>query len=135
MAMITNMSHEPIAVIRTYDELVAVVRRRIFALNTTFDAVDQAAGLADRHLSKILGPARPKHFGPLSLTLVLQTLGLALVVIEDGEQERIRARLTPRCHRVRPEPDQAGAEAPWSGEDPRAPETRPADAGLTSGQA
>jgi hypothetical protein len=109
--MIRRMSCEPIAVIRSYDELVKVIRARVFALDTTIDAVNELGGLPDRYLSKILGPGRPKHFGPLSLTVTLQALGLVLIVAEDSEQlDRVRSRLTPRCYPVRPEPTQAAVE-------------------------
>jgi hypothetical protein len=89
---------KPIAVIRTYDQLVNVVRQRIFSLNATYDSLDAAAGLADRHTSKLL--CGTKRYGPLSLMLTLQALGLVLLVAEDGEQDRVRARLTPRRYPI-----------------------------------
>jgi hypothetical protein len=95
---------EPIAVIRNYDDLVDAIRRRIFALDTTFEAANDAAGLPDRYLAKILAAQRPKHFGPMSLTLMLQTLGVALIMVpvDDAELERVRARLAPRRYPLRP---------------------------------
>jgi hypothetical protein len=86
---------EAIALIRTYDDLIAAIRGRIVELQTTYEGVDAVAGLADRHVSKLM--CQTKTFGPMSLTCVLQALGLALVVVSEGEQlERVRSRLPRR---------------------------------------
>jgi hypothetical protein len=86
---------EPLAVVTSYDELVAAFRARIAELNTTYEGVDAVAGLADRHTNKLL--CGLKNYGLVSLGLTLGALGLALVVVSDDEQlERVRSRLPQR---------------------------------------
>jgi hypothetical protein len=98
-------------------------------LNTTYDSVDAVAGLADRHTSKLL--CGLKGYGPMSLTVTLQTLGLALIVVSDDEAlERVRSRLTPRYpqgrHQVQAPAGLAG-ESRWGGAGPSPkPRARPA---------
>jgi hypothetical protein len=73
----------------------------VVGLQTTYDSVDQVAGLADRHTSKLI--CGIKRYGPMSLTATLGALGLALVVVEDTEQfQRIRGRLATRRPGQRP---------------------------------
>lgn len=87
---------EPIAYVRSYDDLIAVLRARQAELKLTNEGVERAAGFSDGHWDKIVGPSRIKHFGPMSFDTALETLGIALEVrkiaprIRDDEQRRIR---------------------------------------------
>jgi hypothetical protein len=115
----------PIAVARTYAELVAAVCQRIEQLGTTYEAVNDLTGLPDRYLAKILCPAQVKHFGPMSLTCTLQALGLVLVLASDDAQlGRIHARLPQRRQGRRPQ-SPAVVAASHSGAAPPAPEMPP----------
>jgi hypothetical protein len=110
------MPHEPIALIQSYDQLIQIVRARVDELGTTIDAVGERAGLADRYLPKVLGPARRKGFGPMSLMTVLQAVGLSLVVVQNPDDlERIKARLPPRKLRRKHEgyPEPAEPDVPY----------------------
>jgi hypothetical protein len=60
-------------------------------LNISCETVDQLAGLADRHYSRIKG------FGWLTMFTVLPALGLRLRIEEDPDATaRLRHRWTPR---------------------------------------
>jgi hypothetical protein len=82
-------------VISSRDDLVAIVRKRQDELNISCETVDQLAGLADRHYSKLT--SKVKGFGFLSTFVVLAALGLRLRVEEDPDAiARLRHRWTPR---------------------------------------
>jgi hypothetical protein len=70
-----------LAVISDYGELVAALRKRKAALSLSGGEIEQRTGLAAGYVAKLLGPSRVKVAGPLSLGLMLQTLGLRLAVI------------------------------------------------------
>ena len=90
------MDAQPID-IGDYEMLIAAVRARIVELNTTYEAVEHAAGLQSGYLAKLLGPGRRKCFGPLSLFIVLPALGWRVVAMEDAEAlARVRDRLVER---------------------------------------
>ena len=76
--------HSP-TVIRSYDDLHATLRARADALEISRQAIDELAGLPAGYAGKLLGGGQVKKFGGLSLELMLQTLGLRLVVVEDPE--------------------------------------------------
>src|ERR1035437_10111149 len=81
---------EPGSVLATaddYGELVAALRKRKAALSLSGAEIEQRTGLAAGYVAKLLGPSRVKVAGPLSLGLMLQTLGLRLAVIA-GEAAR-----------------------------------------------
>ncbi len=85
---------KPIGEVRDYAELLEVIRARQAALNITMQTLEEVAGLADRHASKILAPKPCRTLGMRSLGLILGALGLKLLVVEDLEQlERVRGRL------------------------------------------
>jgi hypothetical protein len=77
--------------IRDHDELVNLVRRRQEELGVACVTIDQVAGLADGHFSKLT--CGIKRFGPMSIFLVLSALGLRIRIEEDPEAT---ARLAPR---------------------------------------
>jgi hypothetical protein len=81
--------------IRDHDELVALVRRRQDELGVACVTIDQVAGLADGHFSKLSSGV--KRFGPVSTFLVLSALGLRIRIEEDPEATtRFSPRWLPR---------------------------------------
>jgi hypothetical protein len=83
------------AIIRDRESLVALVRARQDQLNIPCLNVDEIAGLAGGHFSKLT--CGIKGFGFLSLFLVLEALGLRLRIEEDPEAvARLQHRWTPR---------------------------------------
>jgi hypothetical protein len=85
--------------IHSRDDLVAVVRRRQNELNVSCLVVDELAGLAQGHFSKLTSGC--KNFGFLSVFLVLTALGLRIRVEEDPEAvARYGRRWLPRDARA-----------------------------------
>jgi hypothetical protein len=83
--------------IRSYADLVRALRERKEQLDVSFATIEDVSGLQSGHCSKLMSPRPSKLFGKLSLGLILQTLGMRLVLVEDKEaMARIRSRLTPR---------------------------------------
>ncbi len=76
------------AVIREYDDLRRAIAARRRELGLSQRDVDHRAGLTDSHLSKIECGAR--HFGDVSLGLVLEVLHLEIVL-------RPRSREGAKC--------------------------------------
>jgi hypothetical protein len=83
--------------IRSYADLVHALRARKEQLNVSYEVIEAISGLQSGYISKLLSPRPSKRLGQLSLGLILQTLGLKLVLVEDKEaMARVRSRLTPR---------------------------------------
>jgi hypothetical protein len=93
--------------IESYEQLLQLLRDRMVALDTSFEAVESTAGLTERYLAKILGPHPIKRLGPVSWS-IFAALGLRLVVLEDTEQlARVRDRLRRPFHVRRSGPHDA----------------------------
>lgn len=69
-----------------YDGLIAAIKRRRQALGLRQLAMDARTGLPDGYQGKLECGA--KRFGPLSLHLVLQVLGLKIMVVPAEEGVR-----------------------------------------------
>jgi hypothetical protein len=81
--------------IRDHDDLVALVRSRQEELGVACVTVDEVAGLADGHFAKLT--CGIKRFGPISIFLVLEALGLRLRVEENPEAiAKFSSRWKPR---------------------------------------
>ena len=80
-----------------YDGLIAALRARMAELGVTNETIGAIAGLAGGYVGKLLAPSQIKNLGPLSLGLMLQSLGLKLIVVEDTETTaKMRPRWTQR---------------------------------------
>lgn len=91
-----------IAVVRDYDGLMAAVHQRVDELKLTCSLIDELASLPTGYAGKILGPARVKTLGPVSLGLILGVLGLKLHVVEDTEAvAKLSSRYTARDEKRR----------------------------------
>jgi hypothetical protein len=81
--------------ISDHDELVNLVRRRQEELGVSCLTIDEVAGLAAGHFSKLT--CGSKKFGLLSIFLVLEAMGLRVRIEEDPEATaRLRHRWLPR---------------------------------------
>jgi hypothetical protein len=82
-------------IVTSREELRELVRRRQDELNVPCLQVDEIAGIATGHFSKLT--CGIKNFGFLSTFVVLQALGLRIRIEEDPEMTaRLRHRWTPR---------------------------------------
>jgi hypothetical protein len=83
--------------IATYDEVIAVFRARADELELSRLEIDRLTGLGDAHTSHLLAKKFTQVFGPVSLPLMLDVLGLRLLVVEDPElTAKTLKRRTPR---------------------------------------
>jgi hypothetical protein len=85
--------------ISDYGALLEAFRERAKELEISREGIDSIAGWADGYASKLLGgeaAKRRKIIGPLSLGLMLGTLGLKMILVEDPESTtRTLTRRTP----------------------------------------
>lgn len=78
-----------------YQALLETIRFRILELQTTHEAIDTVSGLHSGYTSTIA--ANIKSMGRVSMGPMLQTLGLALIIVRDDEQfARVKDRLARR---------------------------------------
>lgn len=90
-----------LGIVRSYSDLVAVIRARMIELDVTLATVDHIAGLPTNYASKLLGPNPAKRLGIMSFEAVLGAVGLKLIAIEDDEAlARVRHRLVKRRKRL-----------------------------------
>jgi hypothetical protein len=79
------MAVRQIGLIEDYAGLIRTIRCRLAELQVTCEAASALAGLTDTHVSKLINPARSKILGRISLTVLLQVLGIRLVAVVDEE--------------------------------------------------
>lgn len=95
-----------------YDGMIELVRYRLEELNTTHESVDDVSGLHGGYCSKLVAPKPIKSMGKASMGPMLQTLGLALIVVRDDAQfAKIKDRLAKR-ERPRQSPSMHGQARP-----------------------
>lgn len=70
---------DDMAMIEDYEGLIEAIKRRRQALGLRQLAMDERTGLPDGYQGKL--ECGMKHFGPMSLPLVLGALGLKLIVV------------------------------------------------------
>jgi hypothetical protein len=71
-----------LAVLQSYDDLLATLRARRDELDIANEIIDEIAGLTRGHASKLLGHRPSRGFGGISWN-VWEALGLKVVVLED----------------------------------------------------
>ena len=83
----------------TYADVIDAFRARALELELSRLETDHLSGLWEGHSSHLLAKKFTQVFGPVSLPLMLDTLGLRLLVIEDPElTARTLKRRKPRVH-------------------------------------
>jgi hypothetical protein len=76
-----------------YDGMIAALRERMREIGVTNETIDALTGLQSGYVGKLLAPTRIKNLGPTSFGLMLQSLGLKLIVVEDAENTK---KMQPR---------------------------------------
>ena len=80
-----------------YDGMIGAIRARMLELGVTNETIDNITGLQSGYVGKLLGPTPIKNLGPQSFGVMLQSLGLKLIVVEDLEtSEKMRPRWQKR---------------------------------------
>jgi len=87
----------PLAIVRTYAELHAVLRQRAADMKASRNAIDEVAGLTSGYASKLLAPMPMKTLGRTTFALMLQTLGLAIVVVDDPNRHSEKVKNTAQA--------------------------------------
>src|SRR5580700_2118308 len=83
--------------IEYYSGLIAVIRHRLAELQVTCESASALAGLTETHVSKLINPARTRLLARMSLTVVLQVLGIRLVAMIDDEAYAPLAARLPKA--------------------------------------
>jgi hypothetical protein len=76
---------QPIAIVRSYDDLRRVVADWCEAIHMTRAELDMEAGLADGHAGKLLARRARKKLNIVSLGRIMAAAGLVLIVARDHE--------------------------------------------------
>lgn len=80
-----------------YSSLIRAVRERVAELGITHETLDAISGLQSGYASKLLADPPIRRIGPLTLFIVLQSLGMSLSLVEDRKwMERAETRFVPR---------------------------------------
>jgi hypothetical protein len=66
--------------------MIGALRARMAELGVTNETIGAIAGLAGGYVGKLLAPSRIKKLGVMSFGVMLQSLGLKLLVVEDAEK-------------------------------------------------
>jgi hypothetical protein len=75
----------PLAIVRDYDGLHALLRARSGELGLTREQMDERVGLTAGHSSKLLARVPSKRLGAATFGPVLAAFGIALIAVEDNE--------------------------------------------------
>jgi hypothetical protein len=73
-----------LAVLQSYDDLLATLRARRDELDIANEIIDEIAGLTRGHASKLLGHRPSKFFSFISWS-VFEALGMRVIVVEDAQ--------------------------------------------------
>lgn len=88
-----NAAPQQFGVVRSYDDLIEVLRKVVTERGITMATIDEIAGLQSGYASKVLAPVPIKHLGPMSFDSIIGALGVDLVVIDNPEKmARMQAR-------------------------------------------
>jgi hypothetical protein len=86
-----------LAVVSSYEEMLAALRNRVTELQINGERFDEYAGLPRGYLSKLIGANPVRRIGACSFQPILAGLGLRLLVIEDNAAtERLKRGVVPR---------------------------------------
>jgi hypothetical protein len=79
------LDERALATVTDYDEMIGALRARMLELGVTNETIGAIAGFASGYVGKLLAPSRIKNLGPMSFGVMLQSLGLKLIVVEDAK--------------------------------------------------
>jgi len=89
------------AMIRSMSDLLAALRSRRDELQLTNATIDAIAGWPDFYAAKLFSPEPIRNLGWQSFGLALDSMGVALILIENPEQVRLVSRRWVRRERPR----------------------------------
>jgi hypothetical protein len=98
--------------IRSMPDLLAALRTRRDELQITHETIDDVAGWPSGYCGKLLAENPIKNLGWVSFGLALDSMGVALVMIENVEQRKLVEKRWVRRERPRNAPPQPGKARP-----------------------
>jgi hypothetical protein len=101
-----------VPMIRSMEELLAALRARRDELQLTHERIDDIAGWPSGYAGKLLAPEPIKNLGFMSFGLALDSMGIALVVVENPEQIKLVEKRWVRRERPRNAPAKATRARP-----------------------
>jgi hypothetical protein len=91
-----------VQIIRGMPDLLDALRARRDEVGITLETLDAVAGFPSGYSAKLLAPVAIKNLGWMSLGAALDSLGVALVMVENVEQKKLVESRWKR--RERPQP-------------------------------
>jgi hypothetical protein len=85
----SNTPLPDVPIIRSMEELLEALRARRDELQITHETIDDVAGWPSGYAGKLLAPSPIKNLGWMSFGLALDSMGVALVMIENAEQRKL----------------------------------------------
>jgi hypothetical protein len=85
----TTPARPDVPMIRSMEDLLAALRTRRDELQLTHETIDDVAGWPSGYAGKLLAPEPIKNLGWLSFGLALDSMGVALVMIENVGQRKL----------------------------------------------
>jgi hypothetical protein len=90
-----------VPMIRSMEELLAALRARRDELQLTHERIDDIAGWPSGYCGKLMAPEPIKNLGWVSFGLALDSMGVALVMVENAEQRKLVEKRWIRRERPR----------------------------------
>ncbi len=78
---------DPIATIRTQDDLIEPLRAAKAMRGLSNDFCDERGGLTRGHTDKVLGPTRAKSLSPMTFDMFMELLAVQLVLLPNPDAE------------------------------------------------
>ena len=86
------------AMICSMPDLLSALRKRRDELGISLERLDDISGLPSGYAGELLSPTPIKNLGWMSFGLMLDSMGVALVLVENVEQAaKVRSRWIPRA--------------------------------------
>jgi hypothetical protein len=89
------------SMIRSMEDLLAALRARRDEIGVTHETIDEVAGWPSGYAGKLLSPSPIKNLGWMSLGVALDSMGVALVMVENVEQRKLVEKRWIRRERPR----------------------------------
>lgn len=85
--------NEPLAVIRTQDDLIEALRIAKERRNLSFKVIDELGGFTQGHLERVIGPRREKGMSPFVFQMLCSLLAVKFEMVFDEDQAK---RMIPK---------------------------------------
>ena len=80
------VTQQPIATIRSQDDLIEALRAAKELRNLSFKVIDDLGGFTQGHMERVIGPRREKGMSPFVFQMLCSLLAVKLEMVFDPEQ-------------------------------------------------